>query len=70
MRSSLMGVLDALAIVPVLAQAPEGVHIRIRGTVDRLEGRTLVVRTVSGQSPVTIGEGDLPRPGGGHHGSA
>ena len=36
MRSSLMGVLDALAIVPVLAQAPEGVHIRIRGTVDRL----------------------------------
>ena len=38
MRSSLMGVLDALAIVPVLAQAPEGVHIRIRGTVDRLGG--------------------------------
>jgi hypothetical protein len=55
MRSSLMGVFFALATVPTFAQAPEGPPMRIRGTVDRLEERTLVVRTPAGQSvPVTI----------------
>jgi hypothetical protein len=51
-----MGALGALAILPALAQTPEGTPTRIRGTVDRLEGRTLVVKTSSGQSvPVTMG---------------
>ena len=50
MRSSLMGALGALAILPALAQTPEGTPARIRGTVDRLEGQTLIVRTPSGQS--------------------
>jgi hypothetical protein len=55
MRSSLMGALGALAILPALAQTPEGPPARIRGTVDRLEGQTLIVRTTSGQSvPVTM----------------
>ena len=56
MRSSLMGAFGALAIFPALAQTPEGTPTRIRGTVDRLEGQTLIVRTLSGQE----------RPG--HHG--
>ena len=56
MRSCLMGALGALAILPALAQAPEATPARIRGTVDRLEGQTLVVRTSSGQSvPVSMG---------------
>jgi hypothetical protein len=50
-----MGAFGALAILPALAQMPEGMPTRIRGTVDRLEGRTLVVRTPSGQSvPITM----------------
>ena len=56
MRSSLMGAFGALAIFPALAQTPEGTPTRIRGTVDRLEGQTLLVRTLSGQGvPVTMG---------------
>jgi len=56
MHSSLMGALGALAILPALAQSPEGTPTRIRGTADRLEGQTLVVRTPLGQSvPVTMG---------------
>ena len=56
MRSCLMGALGALAILPALAQTPEATPTRIRGTVDRLEGQTLVVRTPSGQSvPVSMG---------------
>ena len=55
MRSFLMGALGALAILPALAQTPEGPPARIRGTVDRLEGQTLIVRTSAGQSvPVTM----------------
>lgn len=56
MRSTLMGMLGALAILPALAQTPEGAPVRIRETVDRLEGRTLVSKTLSGQSvPITKG---------------
>jgi hypothetical protein len=55
MRSFLMGALGALAILPALAQAPDGPPARIRGTVDWLKGQTLVVRTPAGQSvPVTM----------------
>lgn len=56
MRSCLMGALGALAILPALAQTPEATPTRIRGTVDRLEGQTLVVRTPSGESvPASMG---------------
>lgn len=55
MRSILMGALCTLAILPALAQTLEGTPTRIRGTVDRLDGQTLFVRTSSGQSvPVTM----------------
>ena len=55
MRSSLTGALFALATIPALAQAPEGTPTRIRGTVDRLEGQTLHVKTQAGQNvPVTM----------------
>jgi hypothetical protein len=55
MRLFLMGALGALTLFPALAQTPEGPPARIRGTVDRLEGQTLIVRTPSGQSvPVTM----------------
>ena len=55
MRSSLTGAFFALATIPALAQAPEGTPTRIRGTVDRLEGQTLHVKTQAGQDvPVTM----------------
>jgi len=45
----------ALANVPALAQASEGAPTRIRGTVERLEGQTLLVKTQAGQDlPVTL----------------
>jgi hypothetical protein len=55
MRSSLIGALLALATIPALAQAPEGTPTRIRGTVDRLDGQMLHVKTQAGQDvPVTL----------------
>jgi hypothetical protein len=55
MRSFLMGALVIVASVPALAQAPEGTPTRIRGTVERLEGQTLLVKTRAGQEvPVTL----------------
>jgi hypothetical protein len=55
MRSPLIGALLALATIPALAQAPEGTPTRIRGTVDRLEGQMLHVKTQAGQDvPVTL----------------
>ncbi|WP_201842121.1 hypothetical protein [Microvirga zambiensis] len=55
MRSFLIGALVALVGVPALAQAPEGTPTRIRGTVERLEGQTLLVKTQAGQEvPVTL----------------
>lgn len=51
----LMGALVALAIVPALARAPERTPTRIRGTVERLDGQTLLVKTHAGQGvPVTL----------------
>ena len=41
----------ALLVLPVLAQAPpEGTPTRIRGTVDKLDGQTLTVKSRDGQS--------------------
>jgi hypothetical protein len=55
MRSFLMGALCTLAILPALAQTTEGTPTRIRGTVERREEQTLVVRTPSGQTiPVAM----------------
>jgi hypothetical protein len=55
MRSFLMGALFALASVPAFAQVPEGAPTRIRGTVERLDGWTLLVKTPAGQDiPVTL----------------
>jgi hypothetical protein len=56
MRSCLMTALFALGTLPASAQAPEGTPTRIRGTVGKLEGQTLIVRTQAGQDvPVTMG---------------
>jgi hypothetical protein len=50
-----MGALFVLTSLPAVAQAPEGTPTRIRGTVDRLEGQTLLVKTQAGQDvPVTL----------------
>jgi hypothetical protein len=49
MRSSLMGVFFALAVIPALAQTSEGTPTRIRGTVERLDGQTLLVKSQAGQ---------------------
>ncbi len=55
MRSSLIGAFFALATIPALAQAPEGTPTRIRGTVAKLEGQILTVKTQAGQAvPVTL----------------
>jgi hypothetical protein len=56
MRLSLMAALVALASVQAVAQAPEGTPTRIRGTVGKLEGQTLIVKNHAGQDvPVTMG---------------
>lgn len=49
MRPSLIGACFALTTIPALAQAPEGTPTRIRGTVEKLEGQTLIVKTQAGQ---------------------
>ncbi|WP_114948682.1 hypothetical protein [Microvirga calopogonii] len=55
MRSSLIGVVFALVTIPALAQAPDGTPTRIRGTVEKLEGQTLLVKTQAGQEvPITL----------------
>src|SRR5262245_24944101 len=47
----LAAVLIALPMVPALAQAPpEGTPTRIRGTVDKLDGQNLAVKSRDGQS--------------------
>jgi hypothetical protein len=55
MRSSLIGVVFAFTTIPVLAQAPEGTPTRVRGTVAKLDGQILRVRTQAGQEiPVAL----------------
>ena len=43
MRSPLTGLLVAVAVLPALAQTAEEILTRIHGTVDRIEGQSLVV---------------------------
>ena len=51
----LAGGLIALLALPAAAQnAPEGTPTRIRGTVEKLDGQTLTVKSRDGQ-PLTIG---------------
>jgi hypothetical protein len=49
MRPSLIAAFFAVATIPVLAQTPEGTPTRIRGTVEKLDGPTLMVKTQAGQ---------------------
>jgi hypothetical protein len=55
MRLSLIGAFFALATLPALAQTSEGTPTRIRGTVEGVEGQTLMVKSTAGQDvPVTM----------------
>jgi hypothetical protein len=55
MRPLGMGIFFVLATVPAFAQSSDGTPTRLRGTVERLEGQTLFVKTPSGQAvPVTL----------------
>jgi len=50
MKSLFAGVLIALLALPAAAQnAPEGTPTRIRGTVEKLDGQTLKVKSREGQ---------------------
>jgi hypothetical protein len=55
MRSNIVaaGLLLALLTVPAFAQAPPGTPTRIRGTVEKLDGDTLVVKSRDG-TDVTV----------------
>jgi len=56
MRLITMGALFILGTLPALAQqAPDGTPTRIRGTVEKLDGQTLLVKSTAGQDvPVTM----------------
>ncbi len=47
-RSAWVAVLLLLGAVPALAQAPQGTPTRIRGTVEKLDGQTLMVKSRDG----------------------
>jgi hypothetical protein len=55
--SCLAGAILALLIVPALAQ--EGTPMRIRGTIEKLDGQTLVVKSREGQELSVILSNDL-----------
>jgi hypothetical protein len=56
MRNLLIGTIVVLGLGPAFAQAPEGTPTRIRGTVERLDGQMLEVKTRTGQTAhVTLG---------------
>jgi hypothetical protein len=48
-RAALAALLVAAAALPALAQAPANPPVRVRGTVEKLEGNNMTVRTASGQ---------------------
>jgi hypothetical protein len=54
----LIAALAWLAVFPALAQAPpHGTPVRVRGTVDKLDGKTLTVKLKEGQlQPVTLAD--------------
>ncbi len=47
---SLAAAFVALIVVPAFAQAPAGTPARIRGTIEKLDGHTLTVKTKDGSS--------------------
>jgi hypothetical protein len=55
--SCLAGAILALLVLPALAQ--EGTPTRIRGTIEKLDGQTLVVKTREGQELSVILSNDL-----------
>lgn len=55
MRSLLAGAFCLLMVTSVHAQAPEGTSARVRGTVESVEGQTVMVKSTAGQDvPVTM----------------
>ena len=54
-RNLLLAVLIALIAVPALAQnPPQGTPVRVRGTVDKLDGKDLIVKGKDGQAQTVI----------------
>jgi hypothetical protein len=50
-RTLILAVLVGLIAVPVLAQnAPQGTPVRVRGTIDKLDGKNLIVKGKDGQA--------------------
>jgi hypothetical protein len=48
-QSACVAVLLLLGIAPALAQAPGGPPVRVRGTVEKLDGQTLMVKSRTGE---------------------
>lgn len=49
LKSLIVGAFAAMLALPALAQAPQGTPTRIRGTVEKLDGHTLIVKSRDGQ---------------------
>lgn len=50
LKSLVVGAFVAMLALPALAQAPQGTPTRIRGTVEKLDGNTLTVKSRDGQN--------------------
>lgn len=50
LKSLIVGAFVALLALPAFAQAPQGTPTRIRGTVEKLDGHTLTVKSRDGQN--------------------
>jgi hypothetical protein len=57
LKSLIVGAFVAMLALPAFAQAPQGTPTRIRGTVEKLDGHTLTVKSRDGQD-VTIALAD------------
>ena len=56
MRFLLIGTVVFLSLAPALAQTPEGTPTRVRGTVEKLDGQMIEIKTRTGQTAhVTLG---------------
>ena len=54
-RAAIFGTLIALLVGPALAQSPpEGTPTRVRGTVEKLDGQNLTVKSRDGQSVAVV----------------
>jgi len=49
LKSLIVGAFVAMLALPAFAQAPQGTPTRIRGTVEKLDGHTLTVKSRDGQ---------------------